>query len=647
MGERSPLPERAAQAIETIFFYLKTPEVCWFTMQQESGGPSADEEGIDMMIAGRSFIVRASASAIVVALAATGLVAGPVTAQVSAPEDCPEIASTPTEEEVANGITGTGFSVVEGTDPEPFDVEVLGVLANGVAPGRDMIVVETSSPALDKNRGIWFGMSGSPVYDDASGELLGAVAFGLSGGPSKIGGLTPAEDMAAILDYPSSLSSSADPSVALSGALERRVAQREAGSRSDFSMRRLRAPLSVSGMEGRLDILAKAIRKEGNKYVLTSGASSRAAAPGEELATIGAGDTFAAAMSYGDITLGGIGTTTLVCDDQAIAFGHPFSFSGKTELGANRGLTHTIVDDPLFGPYKLADITEPVGTVDQDRLAGIRAALDVSPELRPVTSSVTAPDINQSGDGSSQAVTDDVVPLLGFYQLVGNIDSTFDALGEGTSRVAWTFTGQTESGEPWSLSRSNVYSSSFDISVDSSIEVMNQLSRLLNNRFTEIDFETVDLDATVEEERRGYRIRNVLHKTGGGAFTGGRRIRVQPGSTLALRVKLGTIGGGPEREVNLRLDVPGNFRSGFLEVKGGGASEGFFACFEEFGPCSSNGVGKVKSFDELIDSLEDAPKGSDLTATLTTNTGKQRMASASLDGVVSGSRFMSLRSTNR
>jgi len=597
-----------------------------------------------MKIAGRSFIVRASASAIVVALAATGLVAGPVTAQVTAPEDCPEIMPTA---EVVPGMTATGFTVSKGADPEPFDVEVLGVLDNGVAPGRDMIVVETSSPALDKNRGIWFGMSGSPVYDDASGELLGAVAFGLSGGPSKIGGLTPAEDMADLFDYPSSLSSSAARSVALSGALERRVAKREAGPGTDFSMRRLRAPLSVSGVTtDRLDILAKAIRKEGSKYVITGGASARAAEPGEELATIGAGDTFAAAMSYGDVTMGGIGTTTLVCDGQAIAFGHPFSFTGRTELGANRGLTHTIVDDALFGPYKLADITEPVGTVDQDRLAGIRAALDVTPDLRSVDSTVSAPDINRTEEGSSQAVTDDVVPVLSFYHLLGNIDSTFDAFGEGTSRVAWTITGQTESGEPWSLSRSNVYSSGFDIAVDSSFEVFNQLSRLLNNRFTEIDFNSVDLDATVEDERRGYRIRNVLHKTGGGGFRGGRRIRVRPGSTLALKVKLGRIGGGPEREVKLRMDVPGNFRSGFLEIQGGGSSDGFFACFEDFGPCSSR-PGKVKSFDELIDSLEDAPKGSDLTATLTTNTGKQRIATAGMDGVVSGFRFMSLKSAAR
>ena len=596
-----------------------------------------------MRILGGAFIIRLGAAASAIALAATGLVTGPVAAQVSVPEDCPEIMPT---DEVTSGMTGTGFTVSEGSDPEPFDVDVLGVLENGVAPGRDMIVVETSSEAIDEAGGIWFGMSGSPVYDD-SGLLMGAVAFGLSGGPSHIGGLTPAQDMTELLDYPPGLASEAARSVALSGGVERRVAKREGGARTDFTLRRLRAPLSVSGLTQRgLDVLQKAIRKEGGKYVVTQGSSAQAAEPGSELATVGAGDTFAAAMSYGDITMGGIGTTSLVCDGETIAFGHPFSWTGRTELGANRGVTLTIVDDPLFSPYKLANITEPVGIVDQDRLAGIRGILGSTPDLRAINSSVSAPDIDNHEEGSSQAVTDEIVPVLGFNHLFSNIDTTFDAIGAGHSRVAWSVTGLDESGEPWSLSRSNLYSSGLDISVDSSFEVLNQLSRLLNNRFTEIDFTSVELDATVEEGRSGYRIRNVLHKTKKGKFKGGRRLQVRPGSTLTLRVLLKRIGAGSDRSVNLKVKVPRRFRSGFLEVQGG-SSGGFFFCFEEFGPCSSR-TGKVDSFEDLIDSLEKAPKGNDLSATLSLRgSKKERTDRARLDGVVAGFRFLMLRSTRR
>ena len=598
-----------------------------------------------MKILVRAFMVRVCVAVPAVVLATT-VVAAPVAAQVSAPVDCPQIRPTPTQEEIEEGITGTGFTVSQGTDPEPFDVDVLGVLDNGVAPGRDMIVVDTSSPAIDRAGGIWFGMSGSPVYDDA-GRLLGAVAFGLSGGPSSIGGLTPAQDLDQLLDYPAGQTAEPAAVVPLSGTLERRVAAREGSGSTNFSFRRLRAPLSVSGLTDRgYDTLAKAIRREGGNYVVSrTGSSAAAPEPGSEPGTLGAGDTFAAAQSYGDITFGGIGTTSLVCDDRAVAFGHPFSWSGRTELGANLGMTQTIVDDPLFGPYKLASITESAGIVDQDRLAGIRALLGPGPQLRTVNSSVSAPDIPRSQDGSSQGVTDDIVPILGFYHLFGNIDVAFDQIGEGHSRVAWTVTGLTESDEPWSLSRSNLYSSRFDISIESSVEVLNQLSRLLNNRFTEIDFTSVELDATVEEGRSGYRIAKVLHKTRGG-FKGGRIARVRPGSTLKLRVMLDGIGGSPNRTVSLKVNVPRNFRSGFMEIQGG-SSGGSFACFEEFGPCSSR-TGKVDSFEDLIETLEKAPKGNDLSATLSIpRSKKQRTDTARLDGVVSGFRFLSLRSTKR
>ncbi|MGH2779358.1 MAG: hypothetical protein ACRDJB_12020, partial [Actinomycetota bacterium] len=337
---------------------------------------------------------RILATTAVVALAATGLVPGSATAQVVAPVDCPQAMPT---SEVEKGMTGKGFTVSEGTEPEPFDVEVLGVLEDGVAPGRDMIVVRASSPAIDR-AGIWFGMSGSPVYAD-DGRLMGAVAFGLSFSKSPVAGLTPAEDMMELLDYPSGIETAAARKVTVSGGLARRVNERSSGSGDSATFTRLRAPLSVSGMSARgFDVLAKAIKKEGNKYLPGTGTSSHAAGPQVELGSVGAGDNFAAALSYGDVTFAGIGTTTLVCDDKSVAFGHPFSWTGKTQLGANEASAHTIVEDD-FGSYKLADITDPVGIIDQDRLAGIRGLMGVAPDLRPVNTSVTASDLNKTRVG--------------------------------------------------------------------------------------------------------------------------------------------------------------------------------------------------------------------------------------------------------
>ena len=65
----------------------------------------------------------------------------------------------------------------------------------------------------------------------------------------------------------------------------------------------------------------------------------------------------------GDVTAAGIGTTTFVCFGQAVAFGHPFAFTGKTTLAARAADAITIARDPVFSPFKLANVAENAGTV--------------------------------------------------------------------------------------------------------------------------------------------------------------------------------------------------------------------------------------------------------------------------------------------
>jgi hypothetical protein len=77
---------------------------------------------------------------------------------------------------------------------------------------------------------------------------------------------------------------------------------------------------------------------------------------------------------------------------------------------------------------------------------------------------------------------------------------------------------------------------------------------------------------------------------------------------------------------------------------GGGSSGGNFFCFEEFGSCSSPTGGKIESFDDLVDALEDAPKGNELTARLMGRRGRLlQQKTVALDGVVNGFRFLSLQ----
>ena len=205
----------------------------------------------------------------IVALLGGALATGPAKAALA---DCPEVMPVA---EVTKGMMGTGYTVSEGTEPEPFSVEVLGVMENGIGPGRDLIVVDTSSPAIDDAGGIWFGMSGSPVY--VNGEFIGALAYGLTYGPSTIAGLTPAEDMLKIADRPTAMGGDAPPAkVQLSKTMKARIARATGTSESasSSSMKRLLTPVSISGVGDRaMDELSKTIDREKLPLVLFKGSS--------------------------------------------------------------------------------------------------------------------------------------------------------------------------------------------------------------------------------------------------------------------------------------------------------------------------------------------------------------------------------------
>ena len=61
-------------------------------------------------------------------------------------------------------MRGTGKTCYQGTKPEEFQVEILGVL-HGVTPGTSVVLARFSGDLIDKV-GIFEGMSGSPVYID-------------------------------------------------------------------------------------------------------------------------------------------------------------------------------------------------------------------------------------------------------------------------------------------------------------------------------------------------------------------------------------------------------------------------------------------------------------------------------------------------
>jgi hypothetical protein len=546
--------------------------------------------------------------------------------------------------EVTDGMTGTGYTVSEGTQPELFTVEVLGVLEDGIGPGRDMIIVRADSPAIQEAGGIWFGMSGSPVY--INNEFVGAVAFGLSFGPSNVAGLTPAEDIVKVADR--GTAAAAPRRVVLGRSMQTAIADDADVSTSEVSetMKQLKVPFSVSGAGAReFRKVSRTIEREKLPFIPYSGASSGTASPPAATERPEQGGNFAGAISYGDITFAGVGTTSYVCEDRVVAFGHPFFWSGQTSLGANLADALTIVDDPTFGPYKLATIEGTLGTLDQDRFAGIRALLGDAPTGIPITTTVVAD--GQTRDGQTDVLDDEFLPFLAFVHLASNIDFTRDEIGEGSSALDWTITGLTSTGEPWELSRNNLYSNDYDISYGSIDEIVGQLYRLYANGFEDVSFTGLDVTAAVDNEPKSYELSKVLVLKNG-EYVDSDRVRVDPGATIDLRVILEPLQGTTDKVVDLTVVVPLSAKNdAFIEVRGGG-SGGYEDpyCFYEPGACGGEGESAIDSFAELIESLENAPHNNDLVAELRGRRGKVKSRDLEvLDEVISGfdSVFVRLR----
>ncbi len=552
------------------------------------------------------------------AVAAGTPAASVAAAAPSAPAECAAIMPVG---RVSKGMIGTGWTVVRGPQPRPIKVAVKGTLPHAnaprgtlpdaIAPGRAMIVVEVSdlpgSHFISKAGGIWAGMSGSPVY--VRGKLIGAVAWGFTAAPSPIGGLTPASDMAGVLSYPAAGPAAGSVDTRLA-ATQRRALARMVGlvPAATASFRQLPLPLVVSGMRGRLlERFERRLERDGGSYVVVPG--SRARRPtAARLSTPVPGGNFAALISYGDVTVSGVGTATWVCRDRALAFGHPMEFVGRSGYGANGADALAIVRDSTFGSFKLAGIGRPYGTVDQDRLAAIRADLTAAPRLIPVTSRVASVDLGTIRRGRSDVAMSQYLPDVAASHVMTNIDSTVDRVGDGTSLVSFTVRGRQESGARFTFTRTDRISSTYDVSGDTAWSVAELLFGIGANPYTDVTFEGFEADARVWDTSRIDQVRGVRVSVNGGPFRRPAVLSLAPGDDLLVRVSLSS-DQGADRTVSIALPVPADVSGeGALVVAGGN---------DLYGPdCGEDPAACPRSFAGFLRQLAAMPRNDELVVQL-------------------------------
>lgn len=501
------------------------------------------------------------------AAAVTAPAAQSAAQSVAAPvEDCADV--FPVDELVADQ-TVRALSVVRGTRPDEFRGTVIGVVNDLIAPDLDMVMVEITplDPANDKIGGIWQGMSGSPVYAE-DGRLVGAIAYGLSWGPSWVAGVTPFEHMDELLPGDPAARVRVSDRVARRIAAETDVTARQASE----GFTRLRVPMGVTGVSvERVTQSRQAQKKRDVRYLAranaTIGTSDRLVAAGAD--TIVAGGNLAVTMSYGDVTMGGVGTATSVCGGGVVGFGHPANFSGRTSLSMHAADAVYVQGESLGAPFKVANLAvPPVGTIDEDRLTGISGMFGAVPETAVVTSTVTYGE--ESRTGRSDVSVPDANASVTFYQQLVNHDRVLRAIMPGSELVTWGISGD-DNGSPFTLGMTDRYESSSDIAFASPWDVAD-MAYLLSG-FEGVTIDDVSIVGDVVDDSSTWRVTGVQQRRDGAWVNLGRRrpALARAGRTLVLRVVLESVGAAT-RTVPLRLAIPARAAGGGggLTVEGGG-----------------------------------------------------------------------------
>jgi hypothetical protein len=317
------------------------------------------------------------------------------------------------------GMKGYGLTVLSGTRPVRFDVEIISVMTRW-GPHQDVILARLGGPDMER-LGVSSGMSGSPVYvrDDRDGKdkLIGAVAFAFFATKEPICGIQPITQMLAIpqgsspgtpgqpADATADSSDDKSSRELLAAAMDPRqtdlisVLGRVQGQRwrrsspAGNELAPLATPLMIRGLsESTFQRLRQPFLEAGLMPVQAGGVSGQAA---DGNAAFVPGSAISISLATGDLDISAVGTVTDVTGDRLLALGHSLFAEGDVEIPIGPAQVHTVVPTLLIS-FKLGSGTGVSGAMVRDERVGVRAVLGRSASMIPVTVKVDWPDRGQS-----------------------------------------------------------------------------------------------------------------------------------------------------------------------------------------------------------------------------------------------------------
>lgn len=387
-------------------------------------------------------------------------------------------------DQIERGMSGYGLSVFQGVKIDTFGVEILGVMQDAIGPGHDLILARLSGAGLD-HTGIIRGMSGSPVY--LGGRLIGAIAYGWSYSKDPIGGITP---IAPMLDV----------------ALRKPVPESPGAARQsiDFSpsdwssdarlprqatLERLATPVALTGFSvSASSVLQQALAPFGMDAV--SGLGGHVADAVNVPLSAGAG--LGVQLISGDRSATAVGTLTWTDGERFVGFGHPMMHIGSTEMPATSVYVHEIIPSQI-NSFKLGSAVRALGTVYQDRQAGIGGSMGLTPAMLPVTVDIAS---GSEADRTEFSVVRhrDLTPVLVRSVLISAMESAEKLTGDAALSLRATIALR----DGRRVECEQFYSGP-SAALVASVEAVQPMVAIARSPFTSLEVDSVHFAANVRE----------------------------------------------------------------------------------------------------------------------------------------------------
>lgn len=302
-------------------------------------------------------------------------------------------------------MKGYGLTVFKGTEPEKFDVEVVGVIKN-FRPSQELILVKTPHPRLNITKNVK-GMSGSPIYFD--GRLAGAYAYSLASFQAEpVAGVTPIAPMLAELHRPippgfwplegqgaaapertrsvlpsapaapvrhekhatlTPTSWEGEPGEYDLGAHAKALAARFTPADPSRPLVPTATPVMIGGVGDRTAEYVRKLFEPLGLEPLQAGGGGGPQDPNAPMHFVDGG-TLGVSYASGDVSFFGLGTVTHVEGTKACGFGHPMMEAGNMAFPTAIAKVLWIYASDQHS-FKVGESVRPLGALVQDRQSAV------------------------------------------------------------------------------------------------------------------------------------------------------------------------------------------------------------------------------------------------------------------------------------